>query len=96
MSSSLWSKRYFCGLVAIPEAQRIFSGRGSGKEWQPLLQISGMIGGRDDNSDLFTISENSDWHILVGGQEKRGVENIGRGVNLCRANPNQDVTRLQT
>ena len=82
-------------LVAIPEAQRIFSGRGSGKEWQPLLQIGGMIGCRDGNSDLFTISENSDWHILVGGQEKRGVENVGRGVNLCRANPYQDVTRLQ-
>ena len=82
MSWSFRPSLDFCGLVAIPETQRIFSGRGSSKEWQPLLQISGMFGCRDGNSDLFTISENSDWHILVGGQEKRGVENVGRGVNL--------------
>ena len=57
------------GLIAVPETKRIFSGRGS-KEWQFLLQIVRMIGCRDGNGDLYAISDNSDWHIHVGGQEK--------------------------
>ena len=57
------------GLVAVPETKRIFSGRGS-KERQFLLQIVRVIGCRDGNGDLFTIPDNGDWHVLVGGQKK--------------------------
>jgi hypothetical protein len=41
-----------------------------GEEGELLLEILGMFGRGDGHRDLFSISENGDRYIFVGGQKK--------------------------
>jgi hypothetical protein len=59
----------FQGLIAIPEALRFFSVRG-GKERDLFLQVGGMLARGDGHRDFFSIPENGDCDIFVGGQKK--------------------------
>ena len=66
MSPSLRDSRDFCGLVAVSEASRLFSIRRS-EEWEFLLKVGGMFGRSDGHRDLFSISEDGNWDVFVGG-----------------------------
>ena len=53
-------------LVAAPEAARFFSVR-RGKKWEFLLEIGGMLACGNGHLDFFSISEDGNWDVLVGG-----------------------------
>jgi hypothetical protein len=56
-------------LIAGPEALAVFSVRRR-KERELLLKIGGMLSRGDGHRDFFSIPQNGDWNVFVGGQKK--------------------------